>query len=535
MKRMPKLKLLLTKDRVKTGIAITAGALVRGDRSPDEEYRDLFRAVQANQIFADSKEFADLVPRKRAHAILDEYKVVRDDPQFDLREFITRHFYEFTPHGKRIIRNGLPIDEHIDQLWEVMKRRNRRNRGSLLTLPYEYIVPGGRFNEQFYWDSYFVMLGLATSGRWAEIENMVKNYTFMIRKYGFIPTANRSYFLSRSQPPFFVQMVRLLARHSGKQVYLTYLPYLLAEYHFWMKGTSRLDKREFHSYRRVVKLDDGVLLNRYYDNRQTPRPESLREDLNTSTLSPEREPEKLYLHLRAAAESGWDFSSRWFDDPTDIKSIHTADILPVDLNSLLYLMEQTITEAYKILRQPLLVKRFNDLAQRRKKALRELFWDADKNIFSDYNFHRREKTGKATLAMVFPLYVGAADREQADHVAHFIENNFLKPGGLVTTLKTSGQQWDAPNGWAPLEWVAVQGLKNYGYEELAQEITHRWLERNELVYESSNRLVEKYNVIDTAGLGGGGEYLLQDGFGWTNGVYLALKNNLPTDALSPAQ
>lgn len=533
MVRLPKVKFALPRDKVKTGIAITAGALVRGATSPDEAFKDLFREVQESNVLGDGKAFVDLVPKKRVKAILQEYEVLRQDPSFNLHEFISRHFYEFSPNQKQLDDVDDDIDTHISKVWSVLERRNRRTRGSLLTLPYPYIVPGGRFNEQFYWDSYFIMLGLAAEGRWTEIEYMVKNYAFMIRKYGFIPTANRSYFLSRSQPPFFAQMVRLLARHKGRKIYLTYLPYLLAEYRFWMKGSGRLSHREHHSYARVVHMPDGSLLNRYYDNRQTPRPESLREDEETSEEATDRIPEKVYLHLRAAAESGWDFSSRWFDDPDDIRTIHTADMIPVDLNSLLYMTEMTIAEAYRVLKQPLSMRRFERLAAKRKTAINNYCWSEVNQYFGDYNFHDGRMTDSRTLAMIFPLYAGIASDEQAAHVAEALGRDFLQPGGLVTTLINNGQQWDAPNGWAPLEWIAIQGLRNYGFDEFAEMITQRWMERNDLVYAHSRKLIEKYNVEDEMGLGGGGEYPTQDGFGWTNGVYAALKKQLPSDALPP--
>jgi alpha,alpha-trehalase len=169
----------------------------------------------------------------------------------------------------------MTVSDHIAALWRHLERRNRRDRGSLIALPYAYIVPGGRFNEQFYWDSYFIMLGLAAENRWDMIEGMVKNYTYLMRKFGFIPTANRTYLLSRSQPPFFSHMVRLLVRHKGKLVLVEYLPYLLTEYRFWMKGRTKLAKQEHRAFARVVQMKNGELLNRYYDNKMTPRPESL--------------------------------------------------------------------------------------------------------------------------------------------------------------------------------------------------------------------------------------------------------------------
>jgi alpha,alpha-trehalase len=383
-------------------------------------------------------------------------------------------------------------------------------------------VPGGRFSEQFYWDSYFIMLGLAADKKWDMIEGMMKNYTYMIRKFGFIPTANRTYFLSRSQPPFFSHMVRLLARHKGRRVLVEYLPYMLAEYRFWMKGRSELKKEEYKAYRRVAEMPNGLLLNRYYDNKTTPRPESHHEDTLAASSSPDRDANRLYLHLRAAAESGWDFSSRWFLDQNDIRTVHTADIIPVDLNSLLYHLEQTIAEAYRLVLNTAASHRFLLAAERRARALQEYCWDETAGFFVDYNFHQGKATGVFSLAAVFPLYTRIASSAQAKCVARRIKQDFLKEGGLVTTLANNGQQWDSPNGWAPLQYVAIEGLRNYGYHELADEIKHRWLSVNEKVFREKGKMIEKYDVVGDSGEGGGGEYPLQDGFGWTNGVAAVL-------------
>jgi alpha,alpha-trehalase len=383
-------------------------------------------------------------------------------------------------------------------------------------------VPGGRFSEQFYWDSYFIMLGLAVDNRWDMIEGMIKNYCYMIRKFGFIPTANRTYFLSRSQPPFFSHMIRLLARHKGRHVLVEYLPYLVLEHRFWMKGRTKLGPTEHKAYARVVEMPNGTLLNRYYDNKTSPRPESLREDVETAQGAADRQSERLYLHLRAAAESGWDFSSRWFLDPKDIRTIHTADIVPVDLNVLLYQLETTIAEAYQMLYQTLTVKKYQNLAERRAKAINDYCWDEKAGFYADFNFHHGKPTGRVSLAGVFPLYANIASTKQAAAVAKRIEKDFLKEGGLVATLVDNGQQWDAPNGWAPLHWIAIEGLRNYGYHSLANEIKSRWMKCNIKVFTTKRKLIEKYNVENSEGLGGGGEYPLQDGFGWSNGVLAAL-------------
>ena len=526
---MPKsVKFRIPRDqKLKSALVSTTGTLFRSGKAPDEAMGELFAEVQKSRVYDDGKTFTDLVPRARMASIQREYRIAKKDPNFDLREFVSRHFYEFAPHKEKekqfVTDPNRTVSEHIHMLWDVLERRNRLNRGSLLALPHPYIVPGGRFSEQFYWDSYFIMLGLAADHRWKMIEGMIKNNVFMIRKFGYIPTANRTYFLSRSQPPFFSHMVKLLASHKGRtRTYAEYLPYMLKEYRFWMKGRIALQKREHKAYSRVVEMPNGMNLNRYYDNKTTPRPDTYNQDTERAEVMPDRDPDKLYLHLRAGAESGWDFSSRWFIDPKNIHTIHTADIVPVDLNCLLYQLEETIAESYRLLKNPLLMRKFQKLAERRAKAINEYCWDEDEKFFVDYNFHHNKPTGQLSLAAVFPLYARIATKQQADAVAARLKKDFLKTGGLVTTLVENGEQWDSPNGWAPLQWVAIQGLRNYGHHDLANEIKSRWIKLNMKVFTSKHKLVEKYHVTGAHGLGGGGEYPLQDGFGWTNGVLAAL-------------
>jgi alpha,alpha-trehalase len=510
-------------DKLKSTLVATAGGFFPTMRSPDEALGELFADVQRSGIYGDGKTFADLIPRKRMEQIQKEYMLVKNDPHFNLREFLSLHFYKYSAYDTPYRTDpGATPREHIADLWTFLERKNRLDRGSLLALPNPYIVPGGRFTEQFYWDSYFIMLGLAADGKWDVIEGMVKNCAHMIRKFGFIPTANRTYFLSRSQPPVFALMVKLLASHRGRaRTLVEYLPYLMMEHHFWMKGRRSLARYEHHAYARVVEMPNGIVLNRYYDNKMTPRPESLYEDTETLAAA-RRDPERLFLDLRAGAESGWDFSSRWFEDPHDIRTIHTTDFVPVDLNCLLYQLEATIAEAYRLVLQPLLARRFQAMAEQRARAILLYCWNKDEAFFTDYDMRARRKSNRLTLAAAFPLFVKVATSRQAAAVAHRLESDFLKPGGLITTLHNTGQQWDAPNGWAPHQWIAIQGLRNYGYHELAETIKRRWIAANVNVYKQTGKLVEKYDVTTDGKGGGGGEYPLQDGFGWTNGVLAAL-------------
>lgn len=526
VRKIPKIPLKIPQEEaLKSALVSTAGALMLAKASPDDALGELFSDVQLRQVYEDGKTFIDLIPKKRMKQIRKEYETAKKDPDFNLHEFVKRHFYAYE-HSAVTYHSDASHSphEHIEELWKVLVRRTRRDRGSLVALPYPYVVPGGRFSEQFYWDSYFIMLGLEADGHVTMVDSMMKNYTYMIRKFGFIPTANRTYFLSRSQPPFFSHMVKLQARHQNRTLtLLEYLPYLLSEYRFWTKGRRSLSKiEETAAMRRVVRMNDGSMLARYFDNKTTPRPESLREDLEAADRSSQKDTQKLYLDLRAAAESGWDFSSRWFTDPQDIKTIHTTDIIPIDLNCLLYHLESTIAEAYQLLFQPLLARKFRRLAENRKAAIQKYLWDEDEQFFMDYNFRVYHHTGRVTIAGVFALYCKVATPAQAKAVAKRIEDDFLKTGGVVTTLLDTGQQWDAPNGWAPLQWVTIQGLREYGYHELAEKIKKAWIKTCVDLYKKEGKMVEKYNVVTPNELGGGGEYVLQDGFGWTNGVLAAL-------------
>ncbi|MEO7904295.1 MAG: trehalase family glycosidase, partial [Candidatus Saccharimonadales bacterium] len=409
-------------DMIRSTLVSATNNLLRLSKSPDEALGQLFTDVQRDQVYDDGKTFVDLIPRGRMQQIQQEYLLQKQDPEFDLRDFVSRHFYQFTPPqagGAYHTDTSMTPQQHITQLWSVLERKNRRDRGSLIALPYSYVVPGGRFSEQFYWDSYFIMLGLAVDGRWDMIEGMLKNYAYMIRKFGFVPTANRTYFLSRSQPPFLSHMVKLLARKKGKKrTYIEYLPYLVLEYRFWMKGRRSLrDHPDHQALSRVVQMPNGVVLNRYYDNKTSPRPESLREDVETVGVGNEGVSARQFLHLRAGAESGWDFSSRWFEDPQDIATIHTTDIIPVDLNSLLYQLETTIAQAYQYMLQPVLAKRFLIASERRAEAIRKYCWSDEQQFFVDYDFKKNKPTGRLTLAAVFPLYAHIATAQQAAAVA----------------------------------------------------------------------------------------------------------------------
>lgn len=513
---------LSVKRRLQAQLTKILGAYKTPKAAPDELMGELFHDVQLRRIYPDSITFVDLVPGNKLRKILKLYEKQRQEHGFDLHEFVKRNFRDYLTSPDNYHTNPQhTIEQHIDELWSVLTRENYTTSGSLIALPYPYTVPGGRYQNYFYWDSYFAMLGLAASGRYDLVEGMVKNYAYMIRKYGYIPNGNRTYYIGRSQPPFFCQAVRLLARQQGDATLVRYLPYLLAEYRFWMKGEKQLHRLS-PAYRHVVLLPDDTVLNRYYDAKRAPRPEGYREDVETAHQAISRTPSQVYLDIRSATESGWDFSSRWMADGKNLHTIHTTDLIPVDLNSLLVLLEMTIADAYKVLKQRTFAQAYKRKADQRAAAIRRYCWSAPEGFFMDYDFVAGKHTPALSLAGVFPLYAGVATQEQAAAVAEVLEKKFLQEGGLPATLVETGQQWDAPNGWPPLQWVAIQGLREYGFDALASEIKRRWIETARVVYDKQGKLVEKYNVYDIHSPGGGGEYGLQDGFSWTNGVLRAL-------------
>jgi len=499
---------------------------------PADLYGELFYDVQKSNIFEDSKTFVDAIPIWNVDSITHRYSKRRNLVDGELRNFVFDNF-ELPQTKEKYRSDSLSIKQHITSLWKVLERPlDIKHSGTLIPLPNPYIVPGGRFREIYYWDSYFTMLGLKEDGQIETIQNMVDNFSYLIDTYGFIPNGNRTYYLGRSQPSFYAMMIKVLAEIKGEETYVKYLPYLEKEYNFWMDGEATLNSLN-PTKRRVVLLEDGEVLNRYWDDNNSPRPESYKEDVRTAGKAlqdfPELSREDIYRNLRAGAESGWDFSSRWLvkniEGNYDLSTIRTTHIIPIDLNVLLFNMERTLSKAFSLKGNLAKANVYKAKYLARKKTINKYLWNEKEGFFKDYNFVSGEQTETISLAGVYPLFFDLANDKQARSVSEKIEKVFLRPGGLVTTINNTGQQWDAPNGWAPLQYISIQGLRNYGFNDLASKISQRWLSLNQKVYQQSFKMLEKYNVEDLSKESGGGEYPTQDGFGWTNGVFQKLSQD----------
>lgn len=489
-----------------------------------EDLQELFTDVQLQRVFPDQKTFADCTPLFPVAEILERYRSSKQSGSVNLQEFVANHFRLPKPVPQPKEPWHFPIDEHISKLWENLSRNPHENGGTLVPLPKSSIVPGGRFREIFYWDTYFTMLGLQQAGLTQKIEDMIDNFAYLIDTFGLIPNGNRTYFLTRSQPPFFSHMIALLREDRNEQVLLKYLPQLTAEYNFWMRGAHLLSP-ENNSSEHTVLLPGDMILNRYWDELNTPRLEGYAADLKTHEKAV-ADPSEHYRHVRGACESGWDFSSRWFKDGKNITTIHSCELIPVDLNALLWHLEKTLAEGYKLDGKPQTAAEYELKASRRQTAIETFCWNQELETYCDYNFIEHKTASSLTMAMAYPLFCGFTAKEHAAKVLDRIEKDFLQDGGLLTTLTQTGQQWDAPNGWAPLQWIGYKAAMNYDHTTLAKQIAHNWTVNVENVFKRTGKLMEKYNVTDLTLLAGGGEYMNQDGFGWTNGVYAKLKKLL---------
>ena len=465
----------------------------------DQLLGELFVDLHTSGIWEDEKYISDAELTTSVDKVLALYNEEKSGANFDLKSFFEKHFQpaqavevDFAADPNR------SPEDHIKALWPYLHRSADPTDilSTKVPLPHSYIVPGGRFQEVYYWDSYFTQLGLLAHGHRSWVGDLLDNFAHFIDTYGHIPNGNRTYFLSRSQPPFFALMVDAYAKGAEEpmDVYERYLPALEKEYTFWSTAHRN---------------EDGKTT--YWDAGNSPRIEMYRTDLEWEAHA--KEHPLFFQHLRAACESGWDFSSRWLSDPMDLGTIHTMDIAPVDLNSLLLFLEELL---FNLTGNTV----YEDAAYERKRKLQTEFFTEEG--FQDIDLRSGAGTGAISAAVFYPLFVGAATADQAAFTVEHHLPQLLETGGLLTTPIKSGQQWDAPNGWAPLQWIAVMGLDRYGFKEEARDLATRWIRTCDIIYNARGKFVEKYNVVEPENLSKGGEYDVQDGFGWSNGVYIAM-------------
>jgi alpha,alpha-trehalase len=407
----------------------------------------------------------------------------------------------------------------------------------LLYLPNPYVVPGGRFNEMYGWDSYFIQVGLVRDGESALARHTIDNFLYEIENYGRILNANRTYYLSRSQPPFLTQMILNVYRTRPDRN--------------WLRNTVPAIEKYYAFWTSEPHLTTETGLSRYYDLGEGPAPEVLSDERDAQGRTHyDRVKEYYRTHEvkdydvgqyydkvkdqltplfykgdRSMRESGFDPSNRF--GPFNIDIIHYN---PVCLNSLLYLMESDTVEIMNILGRPLEARRWRARAEARRRTVNRLMWDENDGLYYDYNFARKGVRRYPFATTFYPLWAGIADRRQA---ARLVANLHLleRAGGLQTSTNASGSQWDAPFGWAPLQMIAVEGLRRYGYGEAADRLTTNFLSTVLKEFIQHKTIVEKYDVVRRESEIGSGIKFGYDynviGFGWTNAAFTDMYAKLP--------
>ncbi|CAK9169263.1 unnamed protein product [Ilex paraguariensis] len=425
----------------------------------------------------------------------------------------------------------------VHSLWKNLSRRvsdgvlEQSDLHTLLPLPKPVMIPGSRFREVYYWDSYWVIRGLLASKMHETAKGIVINLISLVNEFGFVLNGARAYYTNRSQPPLLSAMVYDVFNRTGDmELVKKSLPALLKEHDFWNSGLHKV----------IIQDAQGSshTLSRYYAFWNEPRPESSVTDKETaSKLTNVCGKTQLYRELASTAESGWDFSTRWMRNASDLTTLASTLILPVDLNAYILKMELDIAFLANVIGESSIAARLMEASQARQKAMNSVFWNEEMGQWLDYWLQNDSKCKDAYLweasnqnqnayaSNFIPLWIFNSDNMLVEKVAKSLQNSgLLQPAGIATSMLNSGQQWDFPNGWAPLQHLIVEGLVRSGSEEarsMAEDIAVRWIRTNYVAYMKTGAMHEKYDVQKCGEFGGGGEYVPQTGFGWSNGVVLA--------------
>ncbi|XP_067910253.1 trehalase isoform X2 [Heterodontus francisci] len=507
------------------------------------------------KLFDDDKHFVDMKLKMNPDVILEAFRnLTSASPATDLTKkqlqlFVQAYFdapgqefEKWTPGDwhdhprvlQRISDQQLRLwATELHALWKSLGRKikldvqSHPELYSQIYVPKPLIVPGGRFREYYYWDSYWIIRGLLLSEMSETAKGMIENFLYLIQRFDLIPNGGRVYYERRSQPPFLVLMMESYINATNDRTFLMQnIDLLDKEYEFWMRNRSvpvNMGRKTHH-------------LNRYIVEAAGPRPESYSKDVDLVQSLTEVAQGDLWVELKTGAESGWDFSSRWFIDPSGensgtLKDTKTKHILPVDLNSFLCKNERILASFHKKLGNSVKAKYYEDALNRRIDAVRDVFWDKTQRIWFDYNLISNRSNTAFYASNLAPIWAECfAEQEQGemvDMMIRYLEDQQLLwyRNGIPTSLVASGEQWDYPNAWPPLQQIIIEGLAKSNSEigqRIAFQQAQKWIHSNWVLYKKHQAMFEKYDVSGDGKPGGGGEYDVQVGFGWTNGVALQL-------------
>ncbi|KAK2002837.1 trehalase [Colletotrichum falcatum] len=596
------------------------GSVIAPCDSPIYCYGEILEEIELARPFSDSKTFVDMPAIKSLEDIKAAFNKLAKplSNNTELNDFLRDNFAQAGNELKEVPKEQLRTDptflksindtvikefsQKVIDIWPDLTRTyvgsggNTSFPNSFIPVNRTFVVAGGRFREPYYWDSYWILEGLLrTGGAFTEIsKNTIENFLDFVENFGFVPNGARVYYLNRSQPPLLTQMVRLYVEYTNDTSILDRaVPLLIKEHEFWTTNRTVEIKKDGNTY----------ILSQYKVTNTQPRPESYREDYITAsngsyystngiifpevkTLN-ETEKARLYANLASGAESGWDYSSRWIARPADatrdvyfpLRSLNILNIVPVDLNAILYWNEITIAAFLNSAGNDTGAAAWAQQARKRSEAMYEVMWNSTLSSYFDYNVTSgaqniliprdddasNVETNTAgpeqqvvfSVAQFYPFWAGAAPdhlknnpyavKEAFRRVEKYLDT---KKGGIPATNLKTGQQWDQPNVWPPLMHILMEGLRKtpatFGesdpswrdVQSLALRLGQRYLDSTFCTWyatggstsetpqlqglssQNVGTMFEKYGDNATNVAGGGGEYEVVEGFGWTNGVLL---------------
>ncbi|KAJ1814341.1 hypothetical protein LPJ75_002811, partial [Coemansia sp. RSA 2598] len=544
--------------------------------SPIYCYGDILHAVQMAKLFADDKTFVDKPTKAPVSDILARFNSIGgiNATRRDLESFVSQNFGaegqelrkvddlpELNPSPKFLAKINDPLlrafGKTVNGYWKTLIREQDLSQlcdgcmSSMLPLKYHFVVPGGRFREIYYWDTYFTLEGLLRSGLVSIAKSNIRDLLDFVDMFGFVPNGARIYYLDRSQPPMLTLMVKLYYAYTQDEDFLQEaIPRLIREHKYWVDN---------HSV--AVSTADGAtthVLSRYIVDTDQPRPESYSADylLAHNVSSDPARQAAVYADMAAGAESGWDYTVRWVSDARArpdavLQGIRTSRVVPVELNAILFQVERTLAEfAEKYGNSTDYARRYRDMARDRRHAMQSLFYDADSGLYFDYILDNGGKRSDIfSPAALWPYWsfgnsssdcaaTASSVRAGAQKAFSYAQRVLMQnPGGIPATLINSGQQWDFPQAWPPLQYVVMQGALATGNSAMASMVAQAYVNNVFCAWyntggfipgvlaqvsgvNDTGHIFEKFNSQLVGKQGSGGEYTVQAGFGWTNGVLL---------------
>lgn len=520
---------------------------------------DLLRDVALARIFEDSKTFVDKKLRFPEREILEKYAMLKSTAgnrgltKDQITKFVEDNFEDavelenwqppdFTDRPALI---SLVADWKyqkwlllLNQIWKQLGKKMdidvlvNADRHSLIYVENGFFIPGGRFLELYYWDTYWIVRGALLCDMPHTARGIIENILSIVKRYGYMMNGSRRYYIGRSQPPLLIQMAATYYTTTNDLGFIkTNILTLEQEFQWWLKN------------RMVAINKDGnvYILGHYQVQTAGPRPESYREDYELAmNLTSEAAKNQLYNNLKAAAESGWDFTSRYFNDRNGmdtggLENLDTPNFINVDLNAILHANAVTLAEWFHILDDPVKAMYYKNLAKRFLIGIEAVLWSEEDGIWFDYDLRNERQRKQFYPSNFAPLWTGSYTFPKPlvarSAVRHLMNYNLISPNyiptyyGAPTSLRNSTQQWDFPNCWPPLQAMVIQGLDRT-YDITAQLVAYnlasKWVYTNYIGFSRTGTMFEKYDALRLGSQGGGGEYKSQTGFGWTNGVIFEL-------------